>query len=83
PGVSPGTLNINGDLVVNSGLMEFEFGGTTAGSFDVIAVTGQVVVVSPLVTFDFTYAPFIGDSIEIITAAGSSIPSFCDAGIKR
>ncbi|MGH6932431.1 MAG: beta strand repeat-containing protein, partial [Dongiaceae bacterium] len=81
PGVSPGTLNINGDLVVNSGFMVFEFGGTTAGSFDVIAVTGQVVVVAPLVTFDFTYAPMAADSIAFITAANGINESLENAAV--
>jgi fibronectin-binding autotransporter adhesin len=45
-GMSPGTLNINGDLVldgVNGSITEIELGGLTAGTqYDVINVSGQV-----------------------------------------
>jgi T5SS/PEP-CTERM-associated repeat protein len=82
PGVSPGTFAIDGDLIVNSGKMEFELGGTGASQHDLIAVTGEVLVVSPFVTFEFTYAPDTGDSIEIISAGAGIDPSLEDVTVK-
>lgn len=44
PGASPGTLNIDGDFDIRSGILNFEFGGTGDGEFDVLNITGDMLV---------------------------------------
>jgi len=45
PGLSPGTLTIDGDLEqLPGGLLEMEYTGLNAGEFDVLHVTGQTTL---------------------------------------
>ena len=42
PGLSPGTLVIDGDLAISGGTLEFEVFGSGAGEFDVLDVMGTL-----------------------------------------
>jgi hypothetical protein len=48
PGASPGTMTIDGNLEVLDGLLSFEVGGTAAGLFDQLFVTGDLITPSGL-----------------------------------
>lgn len=52
PGLSPGTLDIAGNLIVNSGVLNLEF--FAADVFDVINVSGGVVQIGDAATIQFT-----------------------------
>lgn len=68
PGNSPGTLIIIGDIGL-LGTLDIEVGGTAAGAFDVLDVTGTANLSGDLnVSLWGGYNPFAGDSFDILTA---------------
>ena len=70
-GASPGTMTVNGDLIINSGAVEIELGGAAPGDYDRILVNGAA---SPGGTLDIylidlgggLFQPDIGDTFDII-----------------
>ena len=72
-GTSPGTLTVNGNYTQNSGALEIELGGTSAGQFDKLNVTGNATLGGLLdVNLFNSFAPTFGQSWEIIDVAGHS-----------
>lgn len=74
PGASPGILNIDGDLNFISGLLEFEIGGTGAGQFDVLNITGDLISTgTPSIAFNFIngFAPEPDDIFEVLNVGGN------------
>jgi T5SS/PEP-CTERM-associated repeat protein len=53
PGTSPGTLTIDGDYVLNGGVLEIEIAGLNNGFYDVLNVTGSASLLSGTVLFSF------------------------------
>ncbi len=88
PGTSPGTTDVTGSYDQQSGTLEIEIGGTGAGDFDVLDVTGSATLAGMLDVqlIDLgggTYSPLAGDSFEILTSGtlsgtfsgGTSLPT--------
>ena len=69
PGNSPGTFTITGSLN-SSGSLDFEFEGTGAGQFDVLAVNGPATFAGGTVNFDFIngFQGAAGDSWDFLSA---------------
>jgi len=55
PGISPGTLTINGDFASDGNLF-FEIGGLDAGQFDVLHINGNASFTGGTIAFDFIHA---------------------------
>jgi autotransporter-associated beta strand protein len=78
PGMSPGTLNIGGNLTLDSGsTTQIEIGGISSGEYDVLNVTGTANLAGLLDVslWDWTddgldnpFAPKVGDVFDIIKA---------------
>lgn len=81
PGQSAGTLNIDGNLLLDGALVQIELGGVAPAEFDRITVTGQVSAPpsDPEDPFDFYevtvvfsllpgFAPQLGDQFTFLTA---------------
>jgi fibronectin-binding autotransporter adhesin len=68
PGVSPGTLTVNGDLTMAVGsTLAVEINGTTAGTqYDQVIVNGAVDVSGATLSATHGYSPGSGDSYTII-----------------
>lgn len=77
PGDSPGLTQINGDLILNSGVLEIEIGGVQSGQFDRVEADGSADLGGTLrVEFvdlgSGTYQPQLGDSIPFLAAGGGA-----------
>lgn len=77
PGDSPGLTQINGDLILNSGVLEIEIGGTQFDQFDRIEVDGiadfgGTLRVELLNLGGGMYQPQLGDSIPFLAAGGGA-----------
>lgn len=70
PGLSPGTLTIDGGLNFDSGALETEVAGTRAGQFDVLRVTGDAIFSGGTMRFYFIngYLPRAGESVRVLEA---------------
>ena len=68
PGASPGTLTIDGDYTQTAGgNLAIEIAGNTAGTFDVLAVTGTASLAGTVtVTLD-AFEPDAGDTFDFLT----------------
>ncbi|AUB83191.1 hypothetical protein THSYN_21090 [Candidatus Thiodictyon syntrophicum] len=53
PGHSPGTLTVNGDFTFNSGMLEIEIGGTSAGEYDLLDIGGSADFTGGTILFAF------------------------------
>lgn len=73
PGTSPGTINITGNLILNtSNVLTAEINGTVAGtSYDRINVTGNFSLNNSTLTLLVGYVPSPGDSYTLIQASGT------------
>lgn len=69
PGNSPGTLNVEGDLIVEDNtVLELEIGGLATEDHDVIHATGAVEIAgNVLLQFVNGFAPSIGEQFALIT----------------
>jgi len=78
PGHSPGTLDINGDFILEAGgLLKIEFAGTDPGLFDILDISGNAIFeAGGIIEFNFinNYVPLIDDSFEFLLA--NSITGF-------
>ena len=76
PGVAgdnTGLLNIGNLTAQASGGLNFDIGGTTAGNFDQLSVTGSVTLNGSLLTgFVGGYTPVMGDLLTVILNDGTS-----------
>ncbi|QDT73690.1 beta strand repeat-containing protein [Lacipirellula limnantheis] len=77
PGTSPGTTTVNGNYTQSSGALEIELGGTSAGQFDLLSVTGNTTLGGAIdVNLFGGFTPTIGQSWEIIDVAGTLSGAF-------
>jgi hypothetical protein len=53
PGHSPGTLTVNGNFTFNSGTLEIEIGGTGAGEYDLLDISGSADFTGGTILFAF------------------------------
>jgi pectate lyase len=77
PGASPGMMHVQGDLTLNSGVLEIEIGGKMPGQFDHVAVDGVAHLggtlrVKLLDLGGGAYVPQVGDMIPFLSSAGTS-----------
>lgn len=70
PGASPGTTLVQGDYTQGAtGILSIELGGTGAGLFDVLQVTGTATLAGELdVAFWNGFSATAGDSFDIMSA---------------
>jgi len=72
PGVSPGLTTVQGDLVMNAGLLEIELGGLLRGDeYDAMVVTGLLELGGTLDVLLYDagsgpFAPQLGDTFDIL-----------------
>jgi hypothetical protein len=81
PGHSPGTTQVNGNLVLNSGTLEIEIGGNQLGQFDKLLVSGTATLGGTLQVklVDLgggVYVPQLGDVFGFLAASGGAGGSF-------
>jgi pectate lyase len=73
PGESPGMTHVMGDLVLNSGTLEIEAGGTVMGEYDQLVVDGETTLggTLKLVPIDLgggLYEPALGDTFLLMAS---------------
>jgi T5SS/PEP-CTERM-associated repeat protein len=75
PGLSPGILNIVGDLTVLDGILKIEIGGTGAGQYDVLNVSGTTMITGGTVLFEFIdgFAPTAGQTFDFFSGPNAPI----------
>jgi hypothetical protein len=75
PGLSPGTLNIVGDLTVLDGILKIEIGGAGAGQYDVLNVSGTTMIAGGTVLFEFIdgFAPTAGQTFDFFSGPNAPI----------
>lgn len=75
PGASPGTLTVSGNYTQGAGgKLEIEIGGTGAGQFDSLAVSGNATLGGSLAlqpTGGYPASSTIGDSVSFLTYGGT------------
>jgi hypothetical protein len=80
PGASPGTLSLNGNYTQGAGgRLDVEIGGTGAGQFDALAVSGAASLggtVALIPTGNYPESSAIGDSVAFLTYGGSLTGGF-------
>ena len=67
PGTSPGTLSINGNVNLNNITYYCEINGTSNGSFDVVAVSGNVNLSGGTLNVTWGFTPAVGLTYQILT----------------
>jgi T5SS/PEP-CTERM-associated repeat protein len=69
-GLSPGTLNIFGDITQETGILEVEIAGLAAGQFDVFNVGGTVSFLGGSILFIFLdgFLPQANDAVNFLIA---------------
>jgi hypothetical protein len=73
PGESPGMTHVMGDLVLNSGVLQIEVGGTGMGQYDMLVVDGETTLGGTLQVVPFNlggglYAPALGDTFLLVAS---------------
>jgi filamentous hemagglutinin family protein len=78
PGNSPGTLTIDGDLIMDAAsVLDIELGGTAEGEYDRVHVTGDVTLGGTVnATLFGGYVPTTGDFMPFVTMDGASGGTF-------
>jgi T5SS/PEP-CTERM-associated repeat protein len=75
PGASPGTMTIDGNLEIFDGLLQIEIAGTGAGMFDMLNVTGDLIVADMLdieISFLDDFMPSESDVFNFLNVAGAA-----------
>jgi T5SS/PEP-CTERM-associated repeat protein len=85
PGLSPGTLTIQGNYVQTAGgRLEIEVAGKSGGQFDVLNVTGNATLGGRLrLEFIDGFAPRQGDMIEFLDVGGMVANSFANVELRN
>ena len=80
--LDPSTLNITGNLVLNSSsILNIGLSGTQAGQFDTINITGSATLAGILsLNLASGFTASVGDSFNFINASGGITGSFTNAG---
>ena len=81
PGLSVGSLAVNGNYSQSSsGHLQIELGGSTAGTYDTLNVTGEGTLDGGLtVTLVNPFVPLLGDQFDFLTATAGVGGSFATA----
>jgi T5SS/PEP-CTERM-associated repeat protein len=85
PGNSAGTLTVEGDVEQEAGsAMEIEIGGTAAGQFDVLAVTGNATLGGDVfLKFIDGFSPRQGQQFEFLDVSGTLSGSFANVHLRN
>ena len=84
PGLSPGTLTIEGDYEQTGGLLGIEVAGTAPGQFDVLVVTGNATLGGDLLLeFIDGFAPRQGDEFKFLDVGGALSGAFASVAIRN
>jgi T5SS/PEP-CTERM-associated repeat protein/autotransporter-associated beta strand protein len=85
PANSTGTLTIEGDLEQAAGsALEIEIGGTGAGAFDVVKVTGDATLAGDVfLKFTDGFAPRQGQQFEFLDVTGTLSGSFANVALRN
>jgi hypothetical protein len=83
PGESPGVTHVMGDLVLDSGTLEIEIGGTGVGEYDMLVVDGGTMLggVLKVLAIDLgagAYAPQLGDEFALVASQNGFNESMFD-----
>jgi fibronectin-binding autotransporter adhesin len=66
-----GDFSVGGSFTLNSGaVLAMQLGGTTAGSFDVLNVTGKATLGGVLNLSAVSFSPAVGNQFTLLTAVG-------------
>ena len=78
PGSSPGTMSFGGDVVLGTAsTTQIELGGTVAGEYDQLDISGSISLASTLDTILIdNFSPGLGDMFTIISADGGVTGTF-------
>jgi hypothetical protein len=68
PGNSPGTLRIDGDLLLDGGRLAIELAALTM--HDVLDISGAAIFSGGFIDYLFSFTPEAGDSFVFLTALG-------------
>ncbi len=84
PGLSPGTLTINGDYEQGEGgTLIIEVAGPDTGQFDVLKVTGNTTLGGTLlVKFIDGFVPRDGDSLKTLDFGGAVVGQFAEVRVE-
>jgi T5SS/PEP-CTERM-associated repeat protein len=84
PGLSPGTLTINGDYEQGEGgTLIIEVAGPDTGQFDVLKVTGNTTLDGTLlVKFIDGFIPRDGDSLKTLDFGGAVVGQFAEVRVE-
>ena len=84
PGLTIGTLTVNGGAFLqgNTGILEIELGGTTAGSgYDQLVINGNTTLGGTLNVFLINgFFPLPGDVFTVVSTAGTRTGEFANVG---
>ena len=81
PGNSPGTLTFQGNLNLGSTEYTCEIGGTTTGTYDVLAISGNATLSNATLNVNWgSFTPVIGNTFTILTC-GSRTGQFATVSI--
>jgi T5SS/PEP-CTERM-associated repeat protein len=84
PGLSPGTLIIDGDFEQTAGRLSLEVAGTAPGEFDVLKVTGNATIAGHVrLEFLDGFAPRQGDAFELLDVAGTMNGQFANIEVRN
>ena len=85
PGLSPGTLTIQGNYEQTAnGRLDIEVAGTGAGQFDVLNVTGNATIGGGLrLKFIDGFAPRQGDLFEFLDIGGTFANNFANVELRN
>ena len=74
---SVGTLTLNGNLLMSGGALRADIGGTAAGSYDVLSVSGAATL-GGVLTANLTggYTPAVGHFAPVLAVVGTSTGTF-------
>jgi hypothetical protein len=81
PGNSPGTLSFSGDLHLGSGTYTAEVDGTTAGQFDLLAVSGTATIGGSSKLHLIFSVPIINGTTFDVLTAGTVSGSFSGGNV--
>lgn len=75
PGASPGVLNIDGDLEILGGLLDFEIFGRDSGQYDLLNISGDFIAKNP---FDIhlslgSFLPELGETFDFLSIDGDTV----------
>ena len=84
PGLSPGTLTVNGNVQLTNPVVTMEISGNSREDFDQLIVDGNLDINGGVLNIQFIdeFKPQNGDSFQLFTATGSQSLGFADVVVS-